>query len=152
VGLDLRYCFYQFGAEDTRDAGVFSLQAGGAYVFPNSSFRRLDSSLGLEALGGYRLDNAFIQGNYGFNDAADSNGVSDWFANTSLGYALTFSWFIQFEGDFSQSAASNGVHPPGQWTWIPQIGFQTGDWLFEAGEELNNNPVSTTDLLIARAF
>jgi hypothetical protein len=66
IGLNLRYVYYQFGTDESSTAGVFSLQAGGAYwATADDRFPGVGSSLTAEALGGFRFGRVFLQGVYG---------------------------------------------------------------------------------------
>jgi len=150
VGLDLRYVAYQFGTSDSDEAGVFSIQAGGDYAFPDARFKFLSGSLTPELLGGYRSGKWFIQGNYGFNEMVDRESGNNLFANTGLGYSLSGDWFLQVEANYTDFL--NDPKLGTQWIFVPQVAFVTGDWLFELGEELNESNAGTTDLLIAHTL
>lgn len=152
VGVSLRYVFYQFGTSDSETAGVFSAQAGGAFVIPNSKFQFLSGSLTPQVLGGFRLGKWFLQGNYGYNAMVDHPDVNNLFLNTSLGYTLNPEWFLQIEGNFIDNTILDDGTRGSQWTLVPQVAFQTGDWLFELGEEIEDSSLDSTELLIARAF
>lgn len=143
IGLGFRYRGYQFGTENSETAGVFSAEAFGAYwATPNSQFQDIGSTLTFELLEGFRWGKAFLQGNYGYNTALDSNTQNSWFANSALGYPLSDKWVVQMEADFT-------ANPAVQWTFVPQIGFKTGHWLFEVGEALNaSGPGTATDLIV----
>ena len=149
IGLSLRYEAWHFGGWSSPTAGAFSIQGGGAYGFSNKSFPSVGSSWSLEALGGVRVGKFFLQGNYGYQGGIDSRVSDEWQANTSLGWRLGSDWFVQAEADFSASSGpSNGT----SWSYIPQIAFQPGDWLFEFGESLNGSPRGFTEFMVARAL
>lgn len=153
IGLDLRYVYYQFGTDESAAAGVFSIQAGGAYwVTPDSRFPGVGSGLSAETLGGFRFGRVFLQGNYGYDTNLNQNALSGWMANTAFGVLVGHDWLAQVEADYSSNAgtdADDGV-PGNQWVFIPQIGFRTGELFFELGEEMNASPSGTTVLLIER--
>jgi hypothetical protein len=154
VGLSLKYVFYQFGTSDSETAGVFAAQAGGAFVIPNSRFPFMNGSLTPEVLGGFRLGKWFLQANYGYNEMPDHPNLNNLSLDTSLSYSLNSDWFLQCEGNFTDNTFLDNGARGSQMTLVPQIAFQTGDWLFEFGEEfeLNASTSATTDLLVARAF
>jgi hypothetical protein len=149
VGLNLRYEFYYFGGWTSETAGAFSIEAGGAYGFPNSTYPWIGSSWSVEILGGYRIGKFYAEGNYGYQGAIDAHVASQWQANTGLGYHLSRDWYIQMEADF---AATTTAPTTSTWSYIPQIAFQPGEWLFELGEALNETPAGVTELMVARTF
>ncbi len=150
VGLNLRYEAYRFGSWNSETAGVISFQAGGAYGPPNRTYRYIGSSWTLKVLAGYRVGKLFAQGNYAFQGGIDPQSLSMASANTSLGYGLGSNWYIQAEGNFY--AVTAPFHDS-SWTFVPQLAFQPGDWLFEFGEAFNDdNPTGTTEILAARTF
>ncbi len=150
MGLNLRYVMDQFGTSDSDEAGVLSIEAGGEYAFPDSRFKFLSGSLTPELLGGYRFGKWFIQGNYGFNELVDKPSRNNLFLNTGLGYTLSPEWFLQVESN--STLFLNDSSLGSDWTIVPQVAFQTGDWLFEFGEELNGSTSGTTDFMVARAL
>lgn len=147
IGLYLRYEAYHFGGWNDEVAGAFSLQAGGAYGFPNTSFPFIGSSWTVEGLGGLRWGRFFLQEECGFQGALDANGSGDWEANTGLGFRITREWYLQYEADLSAITSGRS-----SWTFIPQIAFQPGDWLFEFGESFGDSPFVYTQLMVARAL
>ncbi len=149
IGLNLRYEFYHFGGWSSETAGAFSIEGGGAYGFSNKTFPWIGSSWTLEALGGYRVGKFFLQGNYSYQGAIDPQVPDECQANTGLGYRLGSDWYIQGEADFT---AITGTISNSSWVFIPQIAFQPGEWLFEAGESLNQTPAGYTELMVARTF
>ncbi len=149
IGVYLRYEFYHFGGWSSETAGAFSIEGGGAYGFSNTAFPWIGSSWSLEALGGYRVGKFFLQGNYCYQGGFDSNVPSEWMANTALGYRLGSDWYIQGEADFT---AITTPFSNASWSFIPQIAFQPGEWLFELGESLNESPSGITELMVARTF
>ena len=150
IGLFVRYEFWHFGNWNDETAGAFSLSAGGFYGgAPLDQSARGGSSLALEALGGYRLGRFFLQGEYAFQGAVDPNSSSQWNANTALGYRLTNEWHVQMEADLTASL------PPfneTSWSFVPQIAFQPGDWLFEFGEAFTDPSSVFTEVMVARAL
>ncbi len=148
VGVLLRYEACHFGGWNDETAGVFSVAAGGAYGFPNTTYHFIGSSWSLEALGGYRAGRAFLQADYGFQGGIDPQVQSQWQLNTDLGYRLTNEWYLQVEADCQASASFDNV----SWSYIPQIAFQPGDWLFEFGEALGVAPMGYTEIMVARAL
>jgi hypothetical protein len=153
IGLNLRYVYYQFGTENSLKAGVFSLQAGGAYwATPDNRFPGIGSSLSAVALGGVRYDRVFLQGNYGYSADLNQSAFSGWMANTALGFLIGQNWLAQVEVDYSTNAAidaDDGISGS-QWVLTPQAGFKTGELFFELGEKMNASPPGTTVLLIER--
>ena len=149
IGLYLRYEFYHFGGWSSETAGAFSLEGGGAYGFSNSTFPWIGSSWSLEALGGYRFGRLFLQGDYSYQGGIDPQVPNLWQANTGLGYHFALDWYIQGEADFT--AVTRPFHNS-SWSFIPQVAFQPGDWLFELGEALNESPSGVTELMVARVF
>lgn len=146
IGLFLRYEAWHMGGWNDEEAGTFSIQAGGSYGFSNPTFPWIGSSWTVEALGGYRIGRFFLQADYGYQGGIDPKVQSQWRFNTALGYRLTTEWYIQAEAD--GLASFDGV----SWSYIPQIAFQPGDWLFEFGESIGNSPSGFTELMVARAF
>jgi hypothetical protein len=149
IGLALRYEFYHFGDWNSQTAGAFSIEAGGSYGFSNHTFPWVGSSWCVEAMGGYRVGNLFLQGNYTYQGAIDPQVATEWQANTSLGYRLGSDWYVQTEADFTDVTSP---YPGTSWTFIPQIAFQPDEWLFELGESLNETPAGVTQLMVARAL
>jgi hypothetical protein len=149
IGLYLRYEFYHFGGWSSETAGAFSIEAGAAYGFFNKTFPWIGSSWTIEALGGYRVEKFFLQGNYCYTGGIDPQVPNQWQANTGLGYHLGSDWYIQTEADFT---AFTGPFNGSSWTFIPQVAFQPGEWLFELGEALNESPAGVTELMVARTF
>jgi hypothetical protein len=153
IGLSLRYVYYQFGTENSLTAGVFSLQAGGAYwATPDNRFLGVGSSLTAAAFSGFRYDRIFLQGNFGYSANLNQSVFSGWMANTALGVLIGHQWLVQVEADYSSNAvmdADDGISGS-QWVFIPQIGFKTGELFFELGEQMNATPSGTTALLIER--
>ncbi len=149
IGLNLRYEFYHFGSWSSETAGAFSIEGGGAYGFPNSGFPWIGSSWSAEILAGYRMGKFYGEGNYGYEGGIDAHVPSQWQANTALGYHLSRDWYVQVEADLTAvtAPASNS-----SWSFIPQIAFQPGEWLFELGEALNESPAGVTELMVARTF
>jgi len=149
IGLNLRYEFYHFGGWSSETAGAFSIEAGGAYGFPNSTFSWIGSSWSVSVLGGYRVGKFFLEGNYGYQGKIDPQVLNQWKANTGLGYHFSRDWYLQAEADLTAvtSPVSNS-----SWSFLPQIAFQPGDWLFELGESLSASPASVTELMVARTF
>ena len=149
VGLYLRDEFYHFGGWSSETAGAFSIEGGAAYGFSNKTFPWIGSSWSLEALGGYRVGRFFVQGNYCYEGGIDTHVPNEWMANTGLGYRFGSDWYIQGEADFK---AFTGSFSGSSWSFIPQIAFQPGEWLFELGESLNESPAGVTELMVARTF
>jgi hypothetical protein len=148
VGLFVRYEAYHFGGWNDEEAGVFSIEAGGSYGFSNSTFPWIGSSWLVEALGGYRMGRLFLQADYDYQGGIDSKVPSQWQFNTDLGYRMTTEWYLQVEADFSASSSFSDT----SWSYVPQIAFQPGDWLFEFGESVADSPSGFTELMVARAF
>lgn len=149
IGIYLRYEAYHFGGWSSETAGVLSIEGGGAYGIPNTTYRYIGSSWTIEALGGYRMGKLFIQGNYSFQGGMDPQVPSQIQANTGLGYSLGTNWYIQGEADYT------GITAPfsnASWIFIPQIAFQPDEWLFEVGEALYETPNGVTEIMVARAF
>jgi hypothetical protein len=149
IGLNLRYEFYHFGGWDSETAGAFSIQGGGAYAFPNTTFPWMGSSWSVNILGGYRVGKLYLEGNYGYQGGIDSQILNQWKANTGLGYHLSRDWYLQVEADFTAVTSPNSNS---SWSFLPQIAFQPDDWLFELGESLNESPAGVTELMVARTF
>jgi len=148
IGAFLRYEVYHFGGWNDETAGAFSIQAGGSYGFPNTTYRWIGSSWSLEALGGYRMGRFFLQADYAYQGAIDPQVANQWQFNQSLGYRLTNEWYVQVEGNCSASGSFGNA----SWSYIPQIAFQPGDWLFEFGEDLGDSPMGYTEFMVARAL
>ncbi|HTA76413.1 MAG TPA: hypothetical protein VK791_04585 [bacterium] len=148
IGLNLRYQFYHFGGWSSETAGAFSIEAGGAYAFPNTTFPWVGSSWSVNLLGGYRVGKFFIEGNYGYQGKIDPQVSNQWKANTGLGYHFSRDWYIQAEADLTVITSANNA----SWSFLPQIAFQPDDWLFELGESLNESPAGVTELMVARTF
>jgi hypothetical protein len=149
IGIYLRYEAYHFGGWSSETAGVFSVEGGGAYGAPNTTYRYIGSSWTVEALGGYKVGKLFAQGNYSFQGGIDTQVPSEFQANTSLGYSLGSNWYIQGEADFT---ATTSPFAKASWVFIPQIAFQPEEWLFEVGEALNQTPAGVTEIMVARTF
>jgi hypothetical protein len=149
IGLNLRYEFYHFGGWSSETAGAFSIEGGGAYAIPNTTFPWMGSSWSASVLGGYRMGKLYLEGNYGYQGGIDPRVPNQWKANTGLGYHLSRDWYIQGEADLTAVTAPNSRS---SWAFIPQIAFQPGEWLFELGESLSDSPASTTELMVARTF
>jgi hypothetical protein len=149
IGLYLRYEFYHFGVWTSETAGAFSIEGGGAYGFPNTTFPWIGSSWSLEILGGYRIGKFYLEGNYGYQGRIDPQVPNQWQANTGLGYHFSRDWYLQTEADFTAIVASTSNS---SWSFTPQIAFQPGEWLFELGESLSQSPASVTEVMIARTF
>ncbi len=149
IGLYLRYEAYHFGGWSSEEAGIFSIEAGGAYGITNKTFPYVGSSWTIEALGGYRIGKLFAQGEYCFQGGIDPKVPSEFQANTGLGYSVGSNWYIQVEADFTDITAP---FTDSSWTFIPQIAFQPDEWLFELGEALNETPAGVTEVMVARAF
>jgi hypothetical protein len=152
INLGFRYVYYQFGTADSGSSGIFSLEPLVNYwASPNDQFPGIGDSFELEALGGLRLGKVFLQGNYGYNTALDSKALNGWFANTALGCSLDSHWLAQVEADFNGNTFLGDGSLGTQWTLVPQIGFKTGNWLFELGEAFNPSQEGTaTNLIIER--
>ncbi len=150
TGLYLRLEPFHSGGWNSETAGVLSFQAGGAYGAANSTFRYIGSSWTAEALGGYKIGRFFLQGNYGFQGGIDPQALTQWQADTSLGFALGSNWYLQGEADFYSITAP---FSDSSWSFLPQVAFQPGDWLFEFGESFSGDtPQGITEVLAARAF
>jgi len=149
IGLNLRYEFYHFGGWASETAGAFSIEAGGAYGIPNTTFPWLGSSWSVDILGGYRVGKFYLEGNYGYQGRIDPQVPNQWQANTGLGYHFSRDWYLQVEADLTAITApfSNS-----SWSFIPQIAFQPDEWLFELGESFNESPAGVTELMVARTF
>ena len=147
IGLFLRYEAYHFGGWNDETAGAFSIQAGGSYGFPNTSFPLIGSSWTVEGFGGYRWGRFFLQEELGYQGSIDSKGPAQWEANTGLGFRLTHEWYLQYEADLLAPTVGRS-----SWTFIPQVAFQPGDWLFEFGEAFGDSPFVYTQLMVARAL
>ncbi|HJT24469.1 MAG TPA: hypothetical protein VJ873_07815 [bacterium] len=147
-GVFVRYEAWHFGGWNDETAGALSFQAGGSYGFPNTFYRWIGSSWSLEALGGYRMGRVFVQADYTYQGAIDPQVQSQWQFNQSIGYRLTTNWYVQVEADISASASFDDI----SWTYMPQIAFQPGDWLFEFGENIGEGPAGYTELMVARAL
>ncbi len=148
VGLNLRYEFYHFGGWASETAGAFSIEGGGAYAFPNTTFPGIGSSWSINLLGGYRVGKCYLEGNYGYRGGIDQV-LSQWKADTGLGYHFSRDWYLQAEADFTATTASISNS---SWSFVPQIAFQPGEWLFELGESLSQSPASATEVMVARTF
>ncbi len=152
IEVSIRRIYGEFGTEDSPMSGVFSVRAGGNYWWGTTDDRVHygGNGINLEALGAFRLQNFFLQGLYGYNLDLDQSALSGWVADTALGCLLGRRWVVQFEADFSSNAvvdADDGISS-GQWSFIPQFGFKTGEWYVSVGEELNVLSVGSTVLLL----
>lgn len=144
LGGGPRWVFERFRSPDGGSSGVFSLEAQAfGWATPDNRFQE-DGSYSLQALGAFRLGRIYLQGNYGYNGAFDSNFTPNWFAFTALGVALGAHWAIQVEGDFTDTILPNNGGMSSQWTWVPQLGFKTDGWLLEAGLGLPAGVSDTT--------
>jgi hypothetical protein len=152
IGLYLRYEALHSGSWSSETGYVLSFQAGAAYEVPQKTFEYLGSSWSVKVLAGYKLGMWFAQGNYGFQGGIDPDSLTQFTANTGLGYSLGSNWYLQAEADFYDiTAPSNAVDS--DWTFLPQVAFQPGDWLFELGEAFNDDhPQGLTEILAARTF
>jgi hypothetical protein len=149
IGLNLRYEFYHFGGWTSETAGAFSVEAGGAYAVPNTTFPWMGSSWSVSVLGGYRVGKFYLEGNYGYQGGIDPHVPNQWKANTGLGYHFSRDWYFQTEADLT---AMTSPSSRSSWSFIPQIAFQPGEWLFELGESFNDPATSSTELMVARTF
>jgi hypothetical protein len=149
IGLMARYEAWHFGTWNDETAGAFSISAGGFYGFQNSQFPWIGSSWCVEALGGYRIGRFFLQGDYSYQGALEANVPNQFYLDTSLGYRLTPEWFLQVEADFT---GISGPFSGTSWSYVPQVAFQPGDWLFELGESLGDSNLVFTELMVGRAF
>ncbi len=149
IELDLRYVFSQSGTAESPAAGVFSLQAGGAYwATPNSRFGGLGSTFSAAVLGAFRSGRVFVQGSYGYEAALDPNASSQWVANTAVGTALDSHWVAQLEGDFVTNTELEDGSRGNLWVFVPEVGYQAGDWFLELGEQIPASQSGTTSVLM----
>lgn len=152
IGLYLRYEALHSGSWSSETGYVLSIEAGGAYEVPQHTFYYLGSSWSVKVLAGYKLGNWFAQGNYAFQAGIDPNSLTQFTANTSLGYRLGSNWYLQAEADLYDITAPAPAVDSGL-TFLPQVAFQPGEWLFEVGEAFNDDhPQGMTEILAARTF
>ena len=149
IGLMVRYEAWHFGAWNDETAGAFSISAGGFYGFHNAQVPSIGSSWSVEAMAGYRMGRFFLQGDYNYLGGLDANVPDDLELDDSLGYRLTNEWYLQAEADFT---ATNGPFGGTSWSYVPQVAFQPGDWLFELGESFGNPSGVFTEIMVARAL
>jgi hypothetical protein len=152
IGGGFRYVFARFRNRMADSAGVFSLEAQGFYwATPNSQFPGEGSNYVLQGLAGMRFGHWTVQGNYGYNGAIDQAYQPNWFAFSSLGYALAAHWALQIEADYTGDVLPSDGGLDSQWVLVPQLGFKTDGWLFEAGEAFNPSQAgSSTDFIIQK--
>ncbi len=154
IGAGLRYCFAKFKNPNGNSAGVFSLEAQGFYwATPNSRFSGVGSDYVLTGLMGVRVGRFYVQGNYGYEGAFDQNFQPDWFAFSSLGYALGAHWALQVEADYTGAVIPDNGGIDSEWALVPQLGFKTDGWLIEVGESFNPSQAGTTsDFVLEKDF
>lgn len=152
IGLDLRYEVLHSGSWSSENGYVVSLQAGGAIRVSSEILDYQGDSWNVKVLAGYKLGKWFAQGNYGFQGGLEPGTLSQFTADTDLGYSLGSNFFLQAEADFySIIAPASAVDS--DWSFTPQVAFQPGEWLFEAGEAFNDDhPKGLTQVLAARTF
>jgi hypothetical protein len=151
LGGGPRFIFARFRDEDGGAQGVFSVQAQAfGWATPDDRFDG-DGSYSLTALGAVRIGRTYLQGNYGYNGAFDSNFTPSFFASNALGYALNGQWNVQVEADWTEDLLPDNGGTSSEWVLVPQIGFQTDGWLFEAGLGFTLDQAgTTTDFLIQK--
>jgi hypothetical protein len=151
LGLSVKRLVYQFGGDEGEWAGVFSLQLGGSYwATPERHFDGSNNGFSLAGLAALRWRHLFFQGNYGYNLNVDNSVFNGWTLNSALGYAFFPGTVLQCEADYQSNLVvdvDDGISSA-QWTLVPEIGLQAGDWFFEAGEKLNASPAGVTMLMI----
>jgi len=157
VALGFRFVPLQFGTPESDMAGVLGIEAEGAYWFSPQydNFPGLGNSLTLEAMGGWRAGKVFLQGLGGYTSNLGQGAVSGGFVNVGLGWSMIPQWTPQFEVDFNDTTLLDDGSVGTQWTLLPQIGFQSGEWTLEVGEEFGFvqnafQPDTATILMIER--
>ncbi len=152
IGGGLRYVFAKLRNREADSAGVFSVEAQGFYwATPNSLFPGEGSNYVFQGLAGVRAGRWYIQGNYGYNGAIDQAYQPNWFAFSALGYALATHWALQVEADYTGTVLPDNGGLDSEWVLVPQLGFKTDGWLFEAGEAFNTSQAGTsTDFIVEK--
>lgn len=151
IGAGPRWVFEKFHSENGKVGGLFSVEGQAFYWAtpdPDDRFPGVASNYIFQLLGAVRVGRAYLQGNYGYDGAFNSSFTAEWFAFTSLGYALTSHWCVQMEGDYTRPVNAGAVN---QLTFVPQVGFKDGGWLFELGLAVTTGQTGTfTDFVIEK--
>jgi len=154
IGAGLRYVFAKFRNRGADTAGVFSLEAQGFYwATPNDRYSGVGSSYTLQGLAGIRFGRVYLQGNYGYSGAFDQDFQNNFFAFSSLGYALAAHWALQVEADYTGNILPDSAGLESEWMLVPQLGFKTDGWLVGVGEAFNPSQTgSSTDFIVEKDF